>query len=88
MAAKRISQREARALRRQVMELRALLERQRHHWLQDWPGGVHLRTLALDPPEYEAVRVARALGHAVVLTKADGPNQVRMYALPLVRAGQ
>lgn len=78
----KISQREARELQRRVARLENQLDRQRNAWAYEWPGGVHIRTVMVNETEREAVRVARLLGHAVVVTlNSDG--RLNLYATPL-----
>ena len=78
----KISQREARALRRRVNALEMMLERQRNAWADSWPGGVNIATFSADREVQAAIRTARRLNHAcVVLLKSDG--DVAVYALPL-----
>lgn len=77
----KISQREARQLRKRVAELEREQDRQRNAWATEWPGGVHIRTVTVDEAAREAVRVSRLLGHAVVVTiNCDG--RLNLYATP------
>ncbi len=82
----RISQREARQLRRRVQALERVLEAQRGNWNCDWPGGTFIGCVRLPEPSTlaESVRVSRLLGHAVVATQEAG--QLRFFALPLPSA--
>lgn len=68
-----ISQREAHRLQKRVSELQDIVERQRRHWVKDYPGGVHLGTIAMEERGYLVGRIeaARMLGHAVVLTSQN-----------------
>jgi hypothetical protein len=78
---KRISQREARLLKKEVERLRREIGRQRQVWCQDYFGTEIARgTWDHVAP---AVRVARALKHAVVVI-GDSTNELRFVALPHV----
>lgn len=78
----RISQREARRLRKRLGELeRAELQR-RNAWANGWPGGVHLGATLPSDELRGAIKTARKLRHAVVATVTDN-GMVQFYALPL-----
>ena len=79
----KISQREARRLKKRVRVLEGILQGQRARWSGDWPGGVEIASFQ-DTGELVSaeIRTARALHHAVVAT-VDGNNGVRLYGLPL-----
>lgn len=72
----KITQNEARRLRREVKELKESRRLLTNGWLAQWPDGVHL--LAMDKTDTVAeediaiVRTARKLGHPVVVTENDG----------------
>ena len=51
----KISQREARQLRKRVAELERQISNQRHAWAAEWPGGVHLCSIAVTSAERAAV---------------------------------
>lgn len=78
----KISQREARRLKRRVQELERVERSRRGAWAAQWTGGVHLASVSVLPDARAAVLTARKLGHAVVCTT---PNEleVQFYALPL-----
>lgn len=78
---KRISQREARGLRKRVTDLEAQIKAQRQNWSSDWPGGVHIGTLKSCEQTCAKIQVARKLGHAVVAT--DSGDEIEFRALPL-----
>lgn len=82
---KRISQREARRLRKRVAELEGHEEHRRRAWGQEWFGGVNIVS-ATYPNSYDqvptAIRTARKLGHAVIVLGDDSGN-LRFMALPL-----
>ena len=78
----KISQREARALRKRVAEMETVLDRQRNAWADSWPDGVNIATFSADREIQTAIRTARRLNHAcVVILKGDG--DVAVFALPL-----
>lgn len=83
----KISQREARQLKRRVNELETELNRQRHNWTEEWPGGVRIDTVDVNESEYHIADTARNLGHAVVvIPRLLGSQwQFKVYALPLPR---
>lgn len=77
---KTISQREAHRLRKRVSELEHEDHRRLSRWSSDYPG-VLLGTLAVSLSDWQIIRVARALGHAVVLT-TDTEGTLRIYGSP------
>lgn len=80
----RISQREARQLRKRVAELEHTFYLQRRVWAQEYTGGTHIGTVKfgnLESPIPVAVRTARKLKHAVVAI-ADDSGSIHLYALP------
>ncbi len=81
----KISQREARRLKKRVDELETVLNEQRRSWVSDWPGGVHIASVSWAAPDATCARikVARQLGHAVVATDADDGKRIEFRALPL-----
>lgn len=79
----KISQREARQLKKRVAELEDILRRQRLQWAREWPGGTHLDTMTVKSEEFYVVKTARLLGHAVVVVPSEYPKlQVYGCALP------
>lgn len=80
----RISQAEARRLRKRVDELENHERQRRDRWSSAWPDGVHLQTIDVHEKTFEAVRVSLALGHACVLKMGTGSNagKLMLYALP------
>jgi len=86
MARRRIGQREARRLEKRVEELEGELDRQRSTWANDFPGGTHIATVTFteDATPIVATRTARRLAHAVVAVEVD--KELRLFALPLVKA--
>jgi hypothetical protein len=77
----KISQREARRLKKRVDELEREIDGQRRNWSNDWPGGVHIATAENEKANAEKIQVARKLGHAVVAT--DAGDRIEFRALPL-----
>ena len=80
----KISQREARKLRKRVVALEHELEVQRRVWSQEYIGGVEIGSIvweSRDDPRVTAVRTARKLNHAVVVVGNDG-GTLRLIALP------
>jgi len=78
----KISQREARALRKRVAELETEIGRQRNAWSAEWPRGIDIARIAYHETAV-IVHVARKLGHAVVVT-TDG-DTLRFFALPIAK---
>lgn len=76
----KISQTEARRLRRRVDALQDLIAGERRRYASSWPGGVHLASINPDPSLHATINTARILGHAVVVTVEAG--QVKFFALP------
>ena len=77
--ANKISQAEARRLRRRVSRLEQILFDQRAYWKNDWPGGVHLDTISINETEQAIIRTARKLQYAVVVTQVND-KQIELYA--------
>lgn len=85
MASQRISQREARKLRKRVVELEGAIQSQRRWWSHEWLGGVSIASATWNDPNATtpvAIRTARRLAHAVVAT-VDDAGTVNFVALPL-----
>lgn len=80
MASKPISQREARRLQKRCEVLASQIRDQRRIWGQDYPGGIEIARCTFETGA-NAARVARKLGHAVVLIGND-TSEVRFVALP------
>lgn len=77
---KKISQREARCLRRRVEQLENQARANRNRWSKEWVGGITVTSMAPDAVTIAKVETARALGHAVVVTSSDG--RLYFHALP------
>jgi hypothetical protein len=67
----KISQREARRLRQKVRQLEDQEHQRNRVWVEGWPNGVHLGSLAVPEWIYYSALTARKLGHAIVVTTAD-----------------
>lgn len=81
MARTRISQREARRLRKRVEELERHDMARRCAYAQEWPGGVEIASMTVSVgTQPERIHVARKLGHAVVAL-TDGASVIRFIAL-------
>lgn len=77
-----ISQREARELKRRVHDLEAIEDRRRNAWADSYPGGANIVTLNVPDYARSAIKTARLLKHAVVVTVTSDGN-IAFYALPL-----
>jgi len=76
----KISQREARRLRKRVIELEQQFWRMRNRWATDFgPGWVNIETLTLSDASYAKLSTARKLDHAVVVVMGDN-NRALFYA--------
>lgn len=78
----KISQREARNLKKRVTELEGQLNRQHAKWSSPWPGGTHIATIEASAVHFHIVNTARALGHAVVVVPSEFPK-LQLYGCPL-----
>jgi hypothetical protein len=78
----KISQREARSLKKQVAELKAQINRQLISWSDTWPGGTHLTSIEVSASHYHIVKTARLLGRAVVIAPAEFPK-LHLYGCSL-----
>lgn len=84
MTTKRITQREAQALRQRVAILEQREDDRRNQWVRDYPGGTHLCSIVIGDVDAARVRVARLLEHAVVVTNGDR-GEIHLYALPIAK---
>ncbi len=87
-APQRISQREAKRLRKRVQALESIIATQRRIWSQEYFGGVNIANVAFnaDHQVVVATRTARKLGHAVVVI-GDESGNLRFMALPHPKEG-
>jgi hypothetical protein len=84
MAAKHISQSDARWYKRRAEDAERTLKNQKSRWAEEFsPGWVNIETLCLSSAEFAAVSTARLLGHAVIVVPEDKGTNVRLYAEPL-----
>ena len=79
----KISQAEARRLKKRVKELEGVINDQRSSFATDWPGGVNFWTLTIMTETQAAVVTARALNHAIVAVPCG--DELRLYALPAAK---
>ena len=82
MARTRISQREAKQLRKRVVALEEERARDRASWSTGYVGGVTFARVIHHETAIQA-RLARKLNHAVVVT-VDG-DELAFHALPLAK---
>lgn len=80
----KISQREARRMRKQLAVLEEMEGERRRRWASDYPGGTHIRTMAAHPEDFVAVTTARKLGHACIVMPGE-TNMLKVVALPLAK---
>lgn len=78
---KKISQREARALRRRVEMLELAATAERNAWCRDYPGGVHIGWQEVTLETIARVKTARLLGHPVVVVPSNKDNCIGFYAV-------
>jgi hypothetical protein len=79
----KISQREARRLRKRVQELEAAQRHARNRWSSDYPGGACLGCIDRDKDWLSGrIEAARLLGHAVVITE-NNEGRLTFHALPI-----
>jgi hypothetical protein len=83
MTTKRITQREAQALRRRVADLETREQNLRATWASSYPDGTHFASVLLDDVTLARVATARRLGHAIVAT--HDRNTLNLYALPVAK---
>ena len=83
----KISQREARRLRKRVVALVEAEQHRRRVWSQEWLRGAEIARVTWEPMEAipVAVRTARQLAHAVVVV-GDDTGLIRFVALPHPKA--
>jgi hypothetical protein len=79
---KKISQREARNLRKRVEELEKRNEQNASSWAREYFGGTHVATIATGEVSHAICRTARKLGLALVVVPSDnGKHEVGVYAV-------
>ena len=81
---KKISQREARRLRKRVAELERMESQRGNAWCSDWPMGSNIGSMKVDPLNYlrGAIHTARLLKHAVVAS-VDDNGKISFHAMKL-----
>lgn len=77
---KKISQREARMLRRRVKQLEDAHRNRVSRWGTDYPGGVHVLTVGTTLEQRAALKVVEALGHAIV-GRLDENYNLKLFAV-------
>lgn len=76
----KISQREARRLKKRVQELEALHAQQRMRWGSEYPGGIKLGKVKLSRDWFMGrIEATRLLGHAIIITESE--NELHFYAV-------
>lgn len=76
----KISQREALKLKKRVAELERLDRDRSNAYMRDYPGGIHIASIALAEVSYAKLDTAKRLGFALVGTVANR-NELAVYAL-------
>lgn len=85
---KKISQAEARRLRKRVNQLEAILRKQALPWSAEWPDGIHILIMDVDDQQFATIKTARKLNYAV-LVNVDSGNVLTFHAQRLPeRCGQ
>ena len=79
---RKISQREARQLRKRVAELERVNEQNASAWAREYIGGVNVATVTVSDVSHAICRTARKLGHALVVMPTDnGKSELRIFAV-------
>lgn len=79
---KKISQREARKLRKRVAELEKINEQNASAWAREYIGGVNITTVPTSDVHHAICRTARKLGHALVAVPSDnGKLELSLFAV-------
>lgn len=79
---KKISQREARQLRKRVAELEKRNEQNASAWAREYIGGVHVATVTVSDVSHAICKTARKLGHALVAVPSDNWKwELSLYAV-------
>lgn len=77
---KKISQREARRLRKRVAELEREKMLNASAWCREYIGGVNIDTITVHNMDWAIISTARKLGHAVVVLPGDN-SSLLVYAV-------
>jgi hypothetical protein len=81
---KAITQSEAKRWRKRALAAEKMLEDQRRSWAEEWPNGTPIAAIELPPDIYGAIRTARKLKHAVVVSDVSAAtNRAVFFGLPL-----
>lgn len=79
---KKISQREARKLRKRVAELEKRNEQNASAWAREYIGGINVTTIATHDAPHAICKAVRKLGHALVAIPSDnGKFELSIYAV-------
>ena len=79
---KKISQREARQLRKRVADLEKRNEQNASAWAREYIGGVHVATVSASDVSHAICKTARKLGHALIAVPSDnGKWELSLYAV-------
>ncbi len=76
---KKITQAEARRLRKRVTELENVASSNARHWASDWVGGSNIAWSSPSETVLTAIRTARLLGYYVIVLPEG--EKVRYYAV-------
>lgn len=78
---KKISQREARRLRKRVQELEATRNRELDAWKREYPGGRHCATFTTTPELQGRFWAFQSMQHVLVARYDHGDRQLYVYAI-------
>ncbi len=78
--ARKISQREARKMRKRLAELDQMERVRRNRWASDYPGGVHLTSLTVSDQAMAGRLAASNLFGAALVAKFDS-GTLRIFAI-------
>jgi hypothetical protein len=76
---KKISQREARRMRKELQALRKRDEARERSWSSEYPDAIHIASSSPSTDVVAIIKTARKLGHAVICT-AEGDGKIFYYA--------
>lgn len=79
---KKISQREARALRKRVAELENRNEQNASAWAREYIGGVNVATVVVSDVSHAICRTTRKLGQALIAVPTEnGKFELSLFAV-------
>lgn len=81
MSSSRISQNEARRMRKELRALQARDVARARAWSAEYPGGVCVASMEANDVALTAIRTSRALGCAVVVTSSASDRRVYFHAI-------